>query len=154
MIFKSSLSKLVMCTAACFGLIAPSAAQSFADCNVPTVADDLGPLKKSLYVVGTFPGASWMHVPARKMAYKGKGVYQLVNDEKAGPVTFQFATLNWNPQYTAKGLAMTPGTEAALMQGSMAKDTAVTLPADGKYVWSIEVDDSKKGVRGVVAACK
>jgi len=152
--FRNTLPKLLIGAVACFGAVAPSFAQSLTDCNLPTVDGDAGPVKKSLYVVGTFPGANWMHVPARKMSYKGKGVYQLVIDEKAGPVVMQYATLNWSPQYTAKGLSMEMGKEVSLMPGSMAKDTAVTLPNDGKYVWSIEVDENKKGIRAVVAPCK
>jgi len=151
---KTLLLPGLLCAAALGGLANPVMAQSLADCNAATVEGDTGPIKKALYVVGTFPGASWLHVPERKMSYKGKGVYQLVINEKAGPVAFQYATLNWNPQFSAKGLAMTPGTEADLIKGGMGKDTAVTLPADGKYVWSIQIDDSQKATKALVAACK
>lgn len=142
------------CVAACVGLANPVMAQSLADCNAATVDGDTGPIKKALYVVGTFPGASWLHVPARKMSYKGNGIYQLVNDEKAGPVTFQYATLNWNPQFSAKSMAMTPGVEADMTKGAMGTDTAITLPTDGKYVWSIHVESAQKATKAMVAACK
>lgn len=44
--------------------------------------------------------------PERKMHYKGDGIYQLVYTEKAGALTMQFATMNWNPQFTVIGLEL------------------------------------------------
>ncbi|MEF1229949.1 glycosidase [Vibrio fortis] len=125
----------------------------FADCNLPSV-EERGPIKPSLYVVGTFPDGQWMHMENRQMSHKGNGIYQVVSEEKAGNVSLQFATMSWNPQFTAAGKEMVAGYEKELKRGGFAKNTTVTIPEDGKYLWSIEVGQDKKPVRALLKACK
>lgn len=149
---KPGLKALVVAAATCLATLAPASAQSLDDCSLPD-AGDKGPVGKSLYVVGTFADATWIHVPGRKMSYKGNGIYQAVIEEQAGKVTMQFATVNWTPQYTAKDLTMAVGTETAFGAGGFEKDTAVSIPSAGTYVWAIQVDDNKKAVKALVAKC-
>ncbi|WP_135384183.1 glycosidase [Vibrio tasmaniensis] len=125
----------------------------FADCNLATV-EDRGPIRPSLYVIGTFPDGQWIHMENRQMSYKGKGIYQVVSEEKAGNVSLQFATMGWSPQFTAAGMSMTAGYEKALKRGGFAKNTTVNIPEDGKYLWSVEISEDKKPVRALVKACK
>lgn len=125
----------------------------FADCNLPTV-EERGPIRPSLYVVGTFPEGQWMHNENHQMAHKGDGIYQVVSQETAGNVSLQFATMSWNPQYTASGMEMTVGYEKQLKRGGFAKNTVVNIPEDGKYLWSIEISKDKKPVRALVMKCQ
>ncbi|TKF21501.1 glycosidase [Vibrio genomosp. F6] len=124
----------------------------FADCNLPTV-EERGPIRPSLFVVGTFPDGQWMHMDNRQMQYKGNGIYQVVSEETAGNVSLQFATMSWNPQFTAEGRAMTAGYIKELKRGGFAKNTVVNIPEDGKYLWSIEVTEEKKPVRALIKKC-
>lgn len=125
----------------------------FADCHLASV-EERGPIRPSLYVVGTFPDGQWMHMDKREMSYKGNGIYQVVSEEKAGNVSLQFATMGWNPQFTTAGMTMTVGYEKELKRGGFAKNTTVNIPVDGKYLWSIEISNDKKPVRALVKACK
>lgn len=124
-----------------------------ADCNLP-VAEGRGPVRPSLYVVGTFPDGQWIHMENRKMSYKGDGIYQVVSDEKAGNVRLQFATMGWNPQYTAAGLAMDVGYEKTLKRGGFEKNTLVKIEQDGRYLWSIKLAEDKKPIAALVKRCK
>lgn len=65
------------------------------ECNLPDV-NERGPIAAGLYISGTLPEGYWLMKPERKMHYKGDGIYQLIYSEKAGAVTMQFATMNWN----------------------------------------------------------
>ncbi|EFP7663060.1 glycosidase, partial [Shigella dysenteriae] len=71
----------------------------YSECNLPDV-NERGPIAAGLYISGTLPEGYWLMKPERKMHYKGDGIYQLIYSEKAGAVTMQFATMNWNPQFT------------------------------------------------------
>ena len=124
----------------------------FADCNLPAV-EERGPIRPSLYVVGTFAEGQWMHTENHQMKHKGNGIYQVVSEEKAGNVSLQFATMSWNPQFTASGMEMTVGYEKALKRGGFAKNTVVNIPEDGKYLWSVEISKDKKPVRALVTKC-
>lgn len=124
-----------------------------ADCNLESL-EERGPVRPSLYVVGTFPDGQWIHMESRKMSYKGEGIYQVVSQEKEGFVNLQFATMGWNPQYTAAGLEMEVGFEKALKRGGFAKNTKVKLPEAGQYLWSIKIAEDKKPVAALVSQCK
>ncbi len=123
------------------------------DCNLATV-EDRGPIRPSLYVVGTFAQSQWIHTEDRKMSHKGNGLYQLVREEKAGTINMQFATMSWNPQFTVSGKELATGQEKELKRGGFAKDTRVSIAEDGKYVWSIQLSEDKKPVSVVLAQCK
>ena len=123
------------------------------DCNLATV-EDRGPVRPSLFVVGTFPDGQWIHMESRKMGHKGDGLYQAVSEEKAGNVSLQFTTMSWNPQYTAAGKKLVVGQEKELKRGGFAKDTVVSLPVDGKYVWSIQLSEDKKPIKAMISQCK
>jgi hypothetical protein len=125
----------------------------FADCNLASV-EDRGPIRPSLFVIGTFPDGQWMHMDNRQMSHKGNGIYQVVSEEKAGNVSLQFATMSWNPQFTAAGKEMEVGYEKELKRGGFAKNTTVNIPEDGKYLWSVEINKDKKPVRALIKACK
>jgi len=131
---------------------AQAATGPFADCNLPAV-EERGPIRPSLYVVGTFAEGQWMHTENHQMKHKGNGIYQVVSEEKAGNVSLQFATMSWNPQFTASGMEMTVGYEKALKRGGFAKNTVVNIPEDGKYLWSVEISKDKKPVRALVIKC-
>jgi hypothetical protein len=125
----------------------------FSDCNLPTL-EERGPVRPSLFVVGTFPEGQWIHTDNHKMGYKGDGIYQAVSEEKAGNVSLQFATMGWNPQYTASGMEMTVGQVKKLKRAGFAKNTQVSLPKDGKYVWTIQLSPDKKPLLTMVTECK
>lgn len=122
-------------------------------CDIASVADR-GPVKPSLFVTGTFPSNQWSHTKNHEMKHKGNGLYQVVSEEKAGNISFQFATMSWNPQYTAAGKSMVVGEIKELKRGGYIKDTVVSLPVDGKYVWSIQLTADKKPVSAAIVLCK
>ncbi|ENQ4671749.1 glycosidase [Vibrio cholerae] len=126
----------------------------FTDCTLPTLADDRGPIRPSLFVVGTFPEGQWIHLDNHKMGYKGDGLYQVVVDEKAGNVSLQFATMSWTPQFTASGMAMTVGQLNELKRGGFAKNTVVNIPKDGKYVWTIQIAADKTPLLAMISECQ
>lgn len=126
----------------------------FTDCTLPTLADDRGPIRPSLFVVGTFPEGQWIHLDNHKMGYKGDGIYQVVVDEKAGNVSLQFATMSWTPQFTASGMAMTVGQLNELKRGGFAKNTVVNIPKDGKYVWTIQIAADKTPLLAMISECQ
>lgn len=125
-----------------------------ADCNLAGAVDDRGPIKQSLYVFGTFPDGQWVATRSRMMNYKGNGIYQAVNNEDAGNVSIQFATMNWNPQFTAAGMKLTVNEPKELKRGGFAKDTVINLPSAGKYVWSVKFSADKKPLSVMVSQCK
>ncbi|ENM3888710.1 glycosidase [Vibrio cholerae] len=126
----------------------------FTDCTLPTLANDRGPIRPSLFVVGTFPEGQWIHLDNHKMGYKGDGLYQVVVDEKAGNVSLQFATMSWTPQFTASGMAMTLGQLNELKRGGFAKNTVVNIPKDGKYVWTIQIAADKTPLLAMISECQ
>ncbi|EKG0035966.1 glycosidase [Vibrio cholerae] len=126
----------------------------FTDCTLPTLADDRGPIRPSLFVVGTFPEGQWIHLDNHKMGYKGDGIYQVVVDEKAGNVSLQFATMSWTPQFTASGMAMKVGQLNELKRGGFAKNTVVNIPKDGKYVWTIQIAADKTPLLAMISECQ
>lgn len=115
---------------------------------------DKGPFNKPLFVVGTFKDSNWKHVPKRKYSYKGHNIYQAVVDEKAGKYTMQYATELWFPQFTAKGKKMNVDELTLLTFGGYGADTAVTIPTDGKYVWSLQFEEAGKPLHVMVSQCK
>ncbi|HAN1865877.1 TPA: glycosidase [Escherichia coli] len=125
----------------------------YSECNLPDV-NERGPIAAGLYISGTLPEGYWLMKPERKMHYKGDGIYQLVYSEKAGAVTMQFATINWNPQFTVTGLELPLNQAKTLKKGGMDKNTKVVIPADGKYVWTIQIGPDKKAIAAMVAPCK
>ncbi|EMQ2876514.1 glycosidase [Vibrio navarrensis] len=133
---------------------ATNADARFSNCSLPTLEDDRGPIRPSLFVVGTFPEGQWIHLDNHKMGYKGDGIYQVVVDEKAGNVSLQFATMSWTPQFTAAGMEMTVGQVKELKRGGFAKNTVVNLPKDGKYVWTIQIAADKKPLLAMVTECQ
>ncbi|KLV03346.1 glycosidase [Photobacterium aquae] len=124
-----------------------------AQCDNPTV-DEAGPVDDTLYVVGDFADAGWSHKSQRAYQYKGNNTYQVVVDEKAGAYRMQYATKSWSPQFTAEGLALTPGQAGKLVKGGYGKDTAVTLPEAGRYVWSLTFSDSGAPQQVMVSKCQ
>ncbi|EEJ0018534.1 glycosidase [Salmonella enterica subsp. enterica] len=125
----------------------------YSDCNLPDV-NEKGPIPPGLFISGTLPEGYWLMKPERKMHYKGDGIYQLVYTEKAGALTMQFATMNWNPQFTVIGLELPLNQANSLKKGGMDKNTKVVIPADGKYVWTIHIAPDKQAIAAMVSPCK
>ncbi|MGF1682477.1 alpha-amylase family glycosyl hydrolase [Photobacterium minamisatsumaniensis] len=123
-----------------------------AQCDNPTV-EQAGPIEKTLYVVGDFADAGWSHKPQRAYEYKGDNTYQVVVDEKVGAYRMQYASRDWSPQYTADGLELKPGVKTTLKSGGYGKDTAVTLPEAGQYVWSLKFNDNGLPEQLMVSKC-
>lgn len=126
---------------------------AMASCDAPTLTER-GPIRPSLFVIGTFPSGQWLHTENHQLGYKGDGIYQVVSQEKKGAVNLQFATMSWNPQFTTAGLSMTVGYETKLKRGGFKKDARVTIPEDGKYVWSVKFSDDKKPLKASISKCK
>lgn len=123
-----------------------------AQCDNPTVAE-AGPKTETMYVVGDFADSGWKHKDNRAYSYKGDNTYQVVVDEVAGAYRMQYATKDWSPQYTAEGLELKPGQEKTLQFGGYGKDTAVTLPVAGRYVWSLKFSDQGSPRQIMVSKC-
>ena len=133
--------------------INPVGSGPLADCSLPSL-NESGPIRPPMYVTGTFSDSNWMHDEHRRMSYKGNGIYQVVMDTEEGPINFQFASMGWKPQYTAGEGSMTVGQEAELVRGGFMKDTRVIIPAEGRYVWSFQVDENRQPVRAMISQCK
>lgn len=125
----------------------------FSQCDLPTL-EERGPIRPSIFVVGTFADGQWLHMDNRQMGYKGDGIYQVISNEKAGNVSLQFATMSWNPQYTAAGLTLTVGQVKELKRAGFAKNTVVMLPKDGQYVWTVQIADDKTPRLVMISECK
>jgi len=112
-----------------------------------------GPLGEALYVVGDFADASWEHVAARQMSYRGENTYQVVVDEPAGGFSFQIAAKDWDPQFTWQSFMVTLGNEQLLTIGGYDLNTSLLLPQAGEYVYSVKLDDSGAPLSAMVSAC-
>ncbi|MET4696191.1 hypothetical protein [Endozoicomonas lisbonensis] len=123
-----------------------------ADCNLPSL-DESGPIRPPMYVTGTFSDSNWMHDEHRRMSYKGDGIYQIVMDTEEGPVSFQFASMGWKPQFSAVGGNMTVGADTRLGRGGFMKDTRVIIPTEGRYAWSFQVDENREPIRAMISQC-
>ncbi|PSW20174.1 glycosidase [Photobacterium sanctipauli] len=123
-----------------------------AQCDNPTV-NEAGPINETLYVVGDFADAGWSHKSHRAYEYKGDNTYQVVVEEKAGSYRMQYASKDWSPQFTADGLELKPGATGMLKAGGYGKDTAVTLPEAGSYVWSLKFTDAGYPEQLMVSKC-
>lgn len=123
------------------------------ECNIPDAAVS-GPITTDLYVVGAFSDSNWIHIPSRKLHYKGNGLYQVITKEKPSEAMFQFAAMSWSPQFTISGLDLAPGQVARVKGGGIGTDTAVTFTEAGDYVWSLRINGEKKPVDGSVVLCK
>ncbi|MCW8329438.1 alpha-amylase family glycosyl hydrolase [Photobacterium sp. SDRW27] len=124
-----------------------------AQCDNPTVAEE-GPISETLYVVGDFADSNWKHKPRRAFQYKGDNVYQVVKDEKPGAYRMQYASRDWSPQFTADELALKPGIKGKLKGGGYGQDTAVTIPEEGRYVWSLEFSAEGRPQQIMVSKCE
>lgn len=125
-----------------------------AQCDNPDIKDGSEPLQSTLYVVGDFADSGWDHKSQRAYHYKGNNVYQAVIKEKRGAYKMQYATKGWSAQYTAKGLALKVGQDAPLIKGGYGKDTAVSIPENGEYVWSLEFTPQGEPKSIMVSKCQ
>ncbi|MDD9155815.1 alpha-amylase family glycosyl hydrolase [Aliivibrio sp. S4TY2] len=125
-----------------------------AQCDNPTMPITNAPIKDTLYLVGDFSDSRWGHKEPRSYQYKGNGIYQVVINEKRGPYKMQYATKDWGAQYTVDGLSPKLGQSNALINGGYGQDTAIYLPEDGNYVWSLEFNPQGKPKSMMVSKCK
>ncbi|NOH98311.1 alpha-amylase family glycosyl hydrolase [Vibrio sp. 99-70-13A1] len=123
-----------------------------AQCDNPTV-EGTGPITSQLYVVGNFADSGWKHVSKRGLKYKGDNTYQVVTTEKPGSYRMQYASKSWSPQFTADGLNLKLGQMNPLTKGGYGQDTAITIRNGGKYVWSLQFDDSGKPLQIMASKC-
>ena len=65
----------------------------------------------------------------------------------------QYASRDWTPQFTADGLSLKAGEKGVLARGGYGKDTAVTIPEAGRYVWSLEFSSDGKPQQIMVSKC-
>lgn len=125
-----------------------------AQCDNPTIPTTNAPIKDTLYLVGDFSDSRWGHKESRAYQYKGNDTYQVVINEKRGPYKMQYATRDWGAQYTAEGLSPKLGQLNALINGGYGQDTAIYLPEDGNYVWSLEFTPQGEPKSMMVSKCK
>ena len=125
-----------------------------AQCDNPTIPTTNAPIKDTLYLVGDFSDSRWGHKEPRAYQYKGNDTYQVVINEKRGPYKMQYATKDWGVQYTAEGLSPKLGQLNALINGGYGQDTAIYLPEDGNYVWSLEFTPQGEPKSMMVSKCK
>lgn len=157
--FKSGLAVFIAAgvLAGCAGGGAKEGVSLTADgfmgaCDNPTVTEG-APYEDVIYVVGDFSDSKWKHKEHRAFSYKGNNTYQVVVDEKVGIKKLQFAAMDWSPQFTAVG-QLDVGVEGKLKFGGFAKDTKVSIPQDGKYVWSIAFDAQGDPAKAMISLCK
>lgn len=124
-----------------------------AACNNPTI-NESGPINKPLYIRGTFHYPAWRAVNKRAFKYKGNNTYQVVVDEKSGRYEMQYASKDWSLQFTTHDLALVPAFENKLTKGDYEKNTRVTLPKSGKYVWSLQFSMAGIPQKIMVSLCK
>ena len=128
-------------------------AQGFeAQCDNPD-SQEAAPFASTLYLVGDFSDSNWKHKANRAYHYKGNNTYQVVTQEKRGAYKMQYAASSWSPQFTAKGLSLKMAQTGELIKGGYGKDTAVTIPEDGKYVWSLSFDSTGNPKSVTVSKC-
>ena len=125
-----------------------------AQCDNPTITDTSGSITDTLYLVGDFSDSRWGHKTQRAYQYKGNNIYQVVANEKRGPYKMQYATKDWASQYTVDGLSPKLGQNSALINGGYGQDTAIYLPEDGNYVWSLEFTPQGEPKSMMVSKCK
>lgn len=125
-----------------------------AQCDNPNISDTNSPINSTLYLVGDFTDSRWSHKTHRAYQYKGNNIYQAVVNEKRGPYKMQYATQDWSSQYTADGLTLQFGQSNALIKGGYGQDTAIYLPEDGDYVWSLEFTPQGEPKSIMVSKCK
>ncbi len=125
-----------------------------AQCDNPTITDTNAPLQDTLYLIGDFSDSRWSHKETRAYQYKGNNIYQVVINEKRGPYKMQYATKDWGAQYTAEGLSPKLGQSNKLITGGYGQDTAIYLPEDGNYVWSLEFTSQGEPKSMMVSKCK
>lgn len=125
-----------------------------AQCDNPTIPTTNAPIKDTLYLVGDFSDSRWGHKEPRAYQYKGNDTYQVVINEKRGPYKMQYATRDWGAQYTTEGLSPKLGQLNALINGGYGQDTAIYLPEDGNYVWSLEFSPQGEPKSMMVSKCK
>ena len=113
-----------------------------------------GPLSQPLYVVGDFADSGWKHIASRQLSYRGNNLYQAVIDEAAGGFSFQFASEQWNPQFTWQSKQVSLGEQQALENGGYDANSQVILPQAGSYVYSIQLDDAGTPISGMVSLCQ
>jgi hypothetical protein len=77
-----------------------------------------------------------------------------VINEKRGPYKMQYATKDWASQYTANGLSPKLGQNNTLITSGYGQDTAIYLPEDGNYVWSLEFTPQGEPKSMMVSKCK
>ena len=123
-----------------------------ANCNLPDV-NGSGPIRPPMYVTGTFSDGQWMHQEHRRMSYKGDGIYQVIMENEAGPVNFQFASMGWKPQFTVSGGQLDAGQEGKLVRGGFMKDSRISFTESGRYVWGFQVDTEGKPKLAAIAQC-
>jgi len=124
-----------------------------AACDNPTI-NESGPINEQLYIRGTFQNPAWRSVNKRAFKYKGKNIYQVVINEKAGRYQMQYASKDWSLQFTANDLVLVPAVENRLNKGDYEKNTTVTLPESGKYVWSLQFSRFGVPQKIMVSQCK
>lgn len=122
-----------------------------ATCDNPD-ASGTGPIAEALYLTGDFSDSNWSFASSRQLHYKGDNVYQAVVDETAGSFNFQFATEDWDPQFSNSGL-VTLGNEVPLAQGGYDMNTSVAITTADKYVYSVKVTDSGEPSTMMVSRC-
>lgn len=125
-----------------------------AQCDNPTITDTSGSITDTLYLVGDFSDSRWSHKTQRAYQYKGNNIYQVVANEKRGPYKMQYATKDWASQYTVDGLSPKLGQNSPLINGGYGQDTAIYLPEDGNYVWSLEFTPQGEPKSMMVSKCK
>ena len=125
-----------------------------AQCDNPTITDTSGSITDTLYLVGDFSDSRWGHKTQRAYQYKGNNIYQVVANEKRGPYKMQYATKDWASQYTVDGLSPKLGQNSPLINGGYGQDTAIYLPEDGNYVWSLEFTPQGEPKSMMVSKCK
>lgn len=125
-----------------------------AQCDNPTIPTTNAPIKDTLYLVGDFSDSRWGHKEPRAYQYKGNDTYQVVINEKRGSYKMQYATRDWGAQYTAEGLSPKLGQLNALINGGYGQDTAIYLPEDGNYVWSLKFTPQGEPKSMMISKCK
>lgn len=90
-----------------------------------------------IYARGTVSTVGWETGEGNQLTYRGAGLYTLTLPMTAGSYEFKIAEANWTYPNMGTATPVTPGTPVVLTQGSN-DNIALTIPADGDYVFTLD----------------
>lgn len=129
-----------------------------ANCDAPTV-EGQDPLNTEIWIRGTYKGGrGFSATPStHKFKYKGKGIHQVVVQEKqATSFSFKFATAKWSSEFAVyDSEAVIIGQQQDMYTAAgMGTESSIIIPEAGRYVYSFRLNDDLTAGTMMVSKCK